>query len=286
MELIMNERKESENILANGNINTNTASKLFLLAKYYRSIGESTQQIRDSLSCIMADKYNNYNPDDWDEIIQRYSDKSANYNLVEIDEIPITKNELKTISQINNKKLEKVAFTILVLAKFCNMKNPNNNNWVLVDEYSVLKRARITGTIQAQFSCFYELSKMDLITYSRKVDNINVRVGFIDNSSNVVLKITDLRELGYQYLMYRGEKFIKCAECGIVTRATAHNKRYCKNCAGYQPIVSKVIKCCDCGIEFEVSGNSRKIRCDKCHKRERQRINRENVSKYREKSDM
>ena len=282
----MNERKESENIIANGNINTNTASKLFLLAKYYRAIGESTQQIRDSLSCIMADKYNNYNPDDWDEIIQKYSNKSANYNLVEIDEIPITKNELKTISQINNKKLKKVAFTILVLAKFCNMKNPNNNNWVLVDEYSVFKRARITGTIQAQFSCFYELSKMDLITYSRKVDNINVRVGFIDNTSDIVLKITDLRELGYQYLMYCGEKFIKCAECGIVTRATSHNKRYCKNCAGYQPIVSKVIKCCDCGIEFEVSGNSRKIRCDKCHKRERQRINRENVSKYREKSDV
>ena len=263
----MNERQEAENIISNSNINTNTASKLFLLAKYYRSLGESTQQIRDNLSCIMADKYNNYNPDDWDEIIQRYSDKSANYNLVEINEIPITKNELKTISQINNKKLEKVAFTILVLAKFCNMKNPNNNNWVLVDEYSVFKRARVTGTIQAQFSCFYELSKMDLITYSRKVDNINVRVGFIDNASDVVLKITDLRELGYQYLMYRGEKFIKCAECGIVTRATAHNKRYCKNCAGYQPIVSKVIKCCDCGIEFEVKGSIKnKKRCDKCQK--------------------
>lgn len=267
MELIMNERKESENIIANGNINTNTASKLFLLAKYYRSIGENTQQIRDSLSCIMADKYNNYNPDDWDEIIQKYSNKSANYNLVEIDGIPITKNELKTISQINNKKLKKVAFTILVLAKFCNMKNPNNNNWVLVDEYNVFKRARITGTIQAQFSCFYELSKMDLITYSRKVDNINVRVGFVDNTSDIVLKITDLRELGYQYLMYCGEKFIKCAECGIVTRATSHNKRYCKNCAGYQPIVSKVIKCCDCGIEFEVKGSIKnKKRCDKCQR--------------------
>lgn len=263
----MNERKEAENTLANGSINTNTASKLFLLAKYYRSIGKTTQQIRDSLSCIMADKYNNYNPDDWDEIIQKYSDKSANYNLVEINEIPITKNELKTISQINNKKLEKVAFTILALAKFCNMKNPNNNNWVLVDEFSVFKRARITGTTQAQFSCFYELSKMDLITYSRKVDNINVRVGFIDNASNTTLKITDLRELGYQYLMYRGEKFIKCAECGIITRATAHNKRYCKDCAGYQPIVSKIIKCCDCGIEFEVKGSVKnKKRCDKCQR--------------------
>ena len=56
--------------------------------------------------------------------------------------------------------------------------------------------------------------------------------------------------------------------------SSLYEDRYCNNCAGYQPIVSKVIKCCDCGIEFEVNGNSRKIRCDKCHKRERQEHNR------------
>lgn len=267
MELIMNERQVAESIISNGDINTDTASKLFLLAKYYKHMGKKPKQIKNELAQIMADKYNNYNPDDWDVIIQKYSDKAGNYSLVEIDEVPITKNELKTISQINNKKLEKLAFTILVLAKFCNMRNQNNNNWVMVDEYSVFKRAKITGTIQAQYSCFYSLAKMDLITYSRKVDNINVKVGFIDNESDIVLRVDDLRELGYQYLMYKGEKFIKCAECGIVTRATVHNKRYCKNCAGYQPILSKVIKCCDCGKEFEVKSSVKnKKRCDECQK--------------------
>lgn len=267
MNLIMNERKEAEKIIESGDINFDTGAKLSLLARYYASIGKKPKEIKMLLEEIMVKKYNNYHPDDWDISLQKYVNKAKKYPIVEIDEIPITKNELRTISQISNKKLEKLAFVLLVLAKFCNMRNEKNNNWVMVDEYSVFSRARITGTTIAQYSCFYKLAKMDLITYSKKVDNINVRVGFIDNDSDIVLKVTDLRELGYQYLMYKGEKFIKCTECGIVTRATIHNKKYCKSCAGYQPIVTKTIKCCDCGEYFEVDGIVKnKKRCDKCQK--------------------
>lgn len=286
MNLIMNERIEAERIIENGDINFDTGAKLSLLARYYAHLGKKPKEIKLLLNDIMTKNYNNYHIDDWELSIQKYVNKAKKYSIIEIDEIPITKNELQTISQINNKKLEKLAFVLLVLAKFCNMRNDKNNNWVMVDEYSVFARARITGNTVAQYSCFYKLAKMDLITYSKKVDNINVRVGFIDNDSDIVLRVTDLRELGYQYLMYKGEKFIKCAECGIVTRATIHNKKYCKNCAGYQPIVTKTVKCCDCGKEFEIESNSRKIRCDECYKIERQRINRENISKYRSKIDM
>ena len=281
MNLIMNERIEAEKIIESGDINFDTGSKLSLLARYYAYIGKKPKEIKSLLNEIMTNHYHNYHADDWEMSLQKYVNKSKKYSIVEIDSIPVTKNELQTITQINNKKLEKLAFVLLVLAKFCNMRNENNNNWVMVEEYNVFPRARITGTITAQYSCFYKLAKMDLITYSRKVDNINVRVGFIDDDSDVVLNVTDLRELGYQYLMYRGEKFIKCAECGVITRATIHNKKYCKDCAGYQPIVTKTIQCCDCGEFFEVESDSRRIRCDDCYVKERQRIEREKKRKQR-----
>jgi len=265
MNLIMNERIEAEKIIENGDINFDTGSKLSLLARYYAHIGKSPKEIKSLLDELMTKYYHNYHADDWEMSLQKYVNKSKKYPIVEINSIPITKNELQTITQINNKKLEKLAFVLLVLAKFCNMRNENNNNWVMVEEYNVFPRARITGTITAQYSCFYKLAKIDLITYSRKVDNINVRVGFIDDDSEVVLNVTDLRELGYQYLMYKGEKFIKCAECGVITRVTANSKKYCKDCAGYQPIVTKTIQCCDCGEFFEVDGIVKnKKRCDKC----------------------
>ena len=247
---------------------TYTVWELSILAKYLRQeLKKSEKEIKNGIIKFCNLNYPGFDVDVEYEKINKIMVECYKTDLRGGVSVPITKNELKTISQINNKKLEKLAFTILVLAKFCNMRNQNNNNWVMVDEYSVFKRAKITGTIQAQYSCFYSLAKMDLITYSRKVDNINVKVGFIDNESDIVLRIDDLRELGYQYLMYKGEKFIKCAECGIVTRATVHNKRYCKNCAGYQPILSKVIKCCDCGKEFEVKSSVKnKKRCDECQK--------------------
>ena len=36
---------------------------------------------------------------------------------------------------------------------------------------------------------------------------------------------------------------------------------------------TKIVKCIDCGKEFKIDSKSRKIRCDDCYKKERQRIN-------------
>lgn len=267
MKLILNEKNEAERIINTGDIGNKVNETLSLLSRYYRYEGYKTKEIVSLLDDFMKINYVNYNPDDWEKVISRYA-KSQKYTLVQIESILITKNELLSISQIKDKKLEKLAFTLLVLAKFGNMRNADNNNWVLIDEYDVLQRARIRGSLVAQYSCFYDLAKMDLITYSRRVDNINVRVGFIDNDSEVILNITDLRELGYQYLMYKGEKYIKCAECGIVMKPSSNksnNQKYCKGCSGYQTVGYKTINCCDCGKPFEVdSRNMKKKRCDDC----------------------
>lgn len=286
MRLILNEKKEAERIIVAGDVGNKVNETLSLLSRYYRDKGYSIKEIIQCLNDFMTNNYVNYNPDDWDKIINRYA-KSQKYTLVQIDSIPITKNELLSISQIKDKKLEKLAFTLLVLAKFGNMRNIDNNNWVLVDEYDVLPRARIRGSLVAQYSCFYDLAKMDLITYSRRVDNINVRVGFIDNDSEIVLNITDLRELGYQYLMYKGEKYIKCAECGIVMKPSSNksnNQKYCKECTGYQPIGYKIVKCCDCGKPFEINAKTiNKERCDECRKIYRKKYQRELMRKRKNK---
>lgn len=47
-----------------------------------------------------------------------------------------------------------------------------------------------------------------------------------------VLKITELRDLGYQYLQFLGkENFIRCAKCGRLVKKMGNRKLYCKNCA-------------------------------------------------------
>lgn len=46
-----------------------------------------------------------------------------------------------------------------------------------------------------------------------------MKVNFINNDSNVILKIKDFRELGYEYQNYIGDgKFIRCSECGRLVK--------------------------------------------------------------------
>lgn len=81
------------------------------------------------------------------------------------------------------------------------------------------------------------------------------------------------------YRLYKGEKYIRCAECGILVKQTSKNRKYCKDCLKnnpyYTPMETKIVKCVDCGKEFEVDAVSRRIRCDECFIKERQKHNAE-----------
>lgn len=70
------------------------------------------------LENFMLVSYPNFNPVKWQDTIERQVKKAKKYSLIEIDFIPITKNELDTIKSIKNKPQERLAFTLLCLAKF------------------------------------------------------------------------------------------------------------------------------------------------------------------------
>ena len=110
-----------------------------------------------------------------------------------------------------------------------------------------------------------DLCDRGLLELPKRNDNVSFRVTFIDDGEEELF-ISDFRELGYEYLKYNGENFIRCAECGILTRGNKNRtKRYCKDCAAYTPQKSKTIICVDCGKEIVISGNNKRtIRCDNC----------------------
>ena len=72
---------------------------------------------------------------------------------------------------------------------------------------------------------------------------------------------------------YKGDNFIRCADCGILTRGNKNGtKRYCKDCSGYTPQEMKTVVCVDCGEEFQVSAMAnRTSRCQECYKEYRKK---------------
>ena len=117
---------------------------------------------------------------------------------------------------------------------------------------------------------------------------MNCRVTFINDEDTEEMFVSDFRELGYEYMAYKGDNFIRCRECGILTRGNKNGTRkYCKDCATYTPQETKTIVCEDCGIEFEVAGNNKRTtKCPCCYNEYRKNCIRDNVKKYREKNKM
>lgn len=223
------------------------------------------------LENFMLVSYPNFNPVKWQETIERQVKKAKKYSLIEIDFIPITKNELDTIKAINNKPQERLAFTLLCLAKFGNAVNLQNNDWTNREDKEIFRMANIQVSVEKQSAMVNSLRNKGLIQYSRIVDNLNTNVLFIDNESEVILEIEDFRNLGYEYALHCGEKFFKCENCGVLVRQNEkNNKKLCNECSKYRPIETKIIICQDCGKEIAVdSKDNETTRCEECYKKYR-----------------
>ena len=287
--IVLNEKKYAIECLENGFVGKKPFFTLSIIAKYYyHSLGYRKSRINSLLNEFMSKHYAGYHLDklSWQDTIESIVKKVNKYSLLEVDGVSITQSELRTISEIGNPIKERIMFTILCLAKFGLARNPNSNGWVNTDSKEIFKMARVSCKALERELYIGDLFDRGLLELPMRNDNTSIRVTFIDTDSPEELFVSDFRELGYEYLKYKGENFIQCAECGILTRGNKNGtKRYCKDCAAYTPQETKAIVCVDCGQRFTVNSISRRIRCDSCYNEERKRINRENQKKWKEKNN-
>lgn len=280
MDIIMNEYTYAENLLNKQDLKAcdlgdKPSSTLNLLARYYREIGKDNDEIKELLSDFLhrclKDKYKESK---WIDSIFYQVIKSKKYTLKKVDSIIISKSEMEIIQSVKGKSRQKVLFTLLVLAKYYNAVSEKNNNWANLEYKKIFKLANVQLSIQNQALLINDLYNCRFVNVSKNVGKPNIQVNFIDNESDVVLTITQLKDLGKEYLLFCGEDYIRCQKCGSIIKNYKNNNKYCKDCGKYQPIETKTITCIDCGKEFEIDSSSRKIRCDNCYKLERQEHNR------------
>lgn len=206
-----------------------------MYARYlYHEMNLRKVGIIKELNSFMQNNYPHYNPVDWTASLEKYANKAGKYPLCECSGVWITENELKTIEEIHDKVLERLAFTLLCLAKFRNFRNPNNNNWINYSNGEIYSMACINTTSFEKDIKFNKLKELGLIEYAKKVNNLNIQVLYIDNDSRNKLFISDFRKLGYEWRLYKGEKYIRCADCRILVKNANGKRRYCRECAEMQ----------------------------------------------------
>lgn len=233
--IVLNEREYIEDVMSKNIISNKPSETINLMAKYYKSRGMKRKECFNRIDEYFTRNYKSYNKIKWETVINKYIRDAYDkkYTLIEIDKVPITKKEMEVVRKIDNKRLERLIFTMLVIAKFNNLVNPKNNGWVNREDKEVFKIANIRVGKKDQCLLINDLKARELIEFSNKVDNVNSKIKFIkEDDGDVELEITDMRDLGFLYSEYIGDgKFRKCVVCGKMFKQNFKSPQiYCDVC--------------------------------------------------------
>lgn len=235
--IVLNEHEWAEEMIAARSLGKKPFETLYRIARYYIDNGIPKGQVRKMLDMFLIQCDPTASIPKWTATMDAAMARALKYDAVDIKSIDITQPELDRINMLDGKQIKRLAFTLLCLAKYWDNISKNKDHWVNNKDCDIMRMANINTSIKRQSLMYFNLNAAGLIQFSKKVDNTNVRVCFIQDGEPVI-HITDFRNLGYQYLKYLGEPYFECGNCGITTKYDHPNnknsrwkQKYCKTCA-------------------------------------------------------
>ena len=246
--IVLNEHEWAQEQINNKSLGAKPYETLCRVAKYYLDSGLSRYRTRKQLDSFLLMCDPTASLPKWSDTLDYAVSRAVKYDAIEIDYIPITEPEMKRIESLEGKQLRRLAFTLLCLAKYWDIVNTNGDHWVNSKDSDIMRMANINTSIKRQSLMYHTLCELGMVRFSKKVDNTNVRVQFIE-SGEPVMMISDFRNLGYQYLKYHGEPFYECENCGLTVKRKNSNvgrrQKYCPECAveiHMQQIINSVMR--------------------------------------------
>lgn len=232
MNIVLNEREWVEDTIANRQLGSDPAVTLKRVAKYYRQVnGYRKRDVRNKLENFVIQ----CDPDvllrNWEHLLDTATSLADKHPLIELEEIEITEEEVAALSGLEGNQMRRLAFTLLCLAKYWNTVRPQNNGWVNTPDKEFMKMANINTSIKRQSKMLHDLREYGLIGFSKRVDNLNLQVKFIQPDSPTAIHISDFRNLGNQYMLFCGEPYLQCCQCGLTIRRKCNSQKYCPSCA-------------------------------------------------------
>lgn len=174
----------------------------------------------------------------WDTTIRRniksfyrnISIYKTKVRMINVESVDITVTELKKINTLNNLVLEKIAFVMLVYAKISNIQLQSKEGWINKSCSMICKEAHVNLRGIEQKRILHSLYELNYIKMRNNNSKINMKIDYIDKDSNTELVISDFDGVVYQYLIWKGEKWKKCNECGKYFKPKSNSAKYCVGC--------------------------------------------------------
>ena len=234
MTIVLNETEWAEEMIMQRSLGKKPFETMCRVARYYIDRGIPKKEVRRMLDIFLLQCDPTASLQKWSGMLDSAVNRALKYPAVDIESIVITKPEMKKLETISGKQMQRLAFTLLCLAKYWMAVNPKSDGWVNNKDSDIMRMANINTSIKRQSLMYYNLNECGMIQFSRKVDNTSVRVCFIEDG-DAAMYVTDFRNLGYQYMMFHGGPYFSCQNCGITVRQTearrGRKKKYCRECA-------------------------------------------------------
>lgn len=245
MNYVMNEKKFAEELLNGDGYGNNSSYTTTVMAKYFKSKGQSNKEIRASLNKLIDERLPHKSPYGariWEDIKKKWVDRALSiagrYPLYEFDKITITKPEMEFVNAVHSDKfkdyrIRRLAFTLLCFAKF-EAARGKKDGWVNSDTKDIFAAADLKGmTSLKQNLLIHELHKAGYIDIGLAIKtpgNAGLRITYIKDGEPELV-VDNLNEVGKIFRQYNGERIIRCGRCGKLVCATGRRMKYCTNCA-------------------------------------------------------
>lgn len=241
MSIVLNEREWAENAITSRQLGKKPVETLSRVARYYCQCEKyKKKEVRGKLEDFLLQCDPGVILVKWSDTIDRIVRSSDKFPLIELEGIDITEAELQTVRSLDGKQLQRLAFALLCVAKYWDAAQEKNNGWVNTSDKEIMKMANINTSIKRQSLMLHEMKNAGLLRFSKRVDSLNIQVKFIRANSPVAIHITDFRNLGNQYLLYCGEPYFQCANCGLTIKKKSNVHKYCSDCAAEMYIKKSV----------------------------------------------
>lgn len=234
MSIVLNEYDWAERAISEKSLGAKPYETLSRVAKYYTYKNYPRKDVRRLLDEFLLQCEPSVSLVTWSDTLDSAAKSATKYPLVMIDSVDITASEMERIDSLPGKQVRRLAFTLLCIAKYMHIVSENTNYWVTTPDNEIMKMANISTSIKRQSIMFGQLKDSEMIRFSKQIDNLSVQVLFADEGEPV-LRVTDFRNLGYQYMKYHGEPYFECSHCGITEKVKNPSRgrppKYCPKCA-------------------------------------------------------
>lgn len=234
MSIVLNEYEWAERMVNNHELGKKPIETLNRVAKYYYANQYSKKEVRKLLDTFLTQCDPSVSLVHWSDTLDKVAKNVDKFPLICLDGVSITQKELDKIETLGGKQIRRLAFALLCVAKYWDAVSESNNHWVNSPDKEIMQMANINTSIKRQSMMFGELRDAGFIRFSKKIDNLNVQVLFMEPGETAI-HIQDFRNIGYQYLKHYGAPYFDCVNCGITVKiqepSRGRRQKYCPSCA-------------------------------------------------------